>query len=258
MELIYTHARVTFSLMVREASTRYGSKPGGYLWALIDPVAHIVLLTLVFGAIARVPALGGSFSLFFATGYLPFMFFQTMQSYVSGAIKANRALLSYPIVSPFDTVVSRYMVQLLTSFLVMFCIFEVVIIEDGLSLSVDYAMLISSCMIGAMLGLGFGLSNIFLYARFPVYEQVFSLATRPLSLVSGLFFLPDSMAPPYRGYILYNPIAHIIMMFRQAVYPEYRAPGLDIEYLIHFTAIILIAGLILFTLGSDSIREERM
>lgn len=42
-----------FALLIREMATRFGSKPGGYLWAFLDPAAHILLMTAIFSAIAR-------------------------------------------------------------------------------------------------------------------------------------------------------------------------------------------------------------
>jgi len=38
---------------------------------MFNPVAHVALMTLIFPAIARIPALGVSFPQFFASGYLP-------------------------------------------------------------------------------------------------------------------------------------------------------------------------------------------
>lgn len=254
--MLLTHVRVTCALMIREVSTRYGGKPGGYLWALLDPVAHIVIMTVIFGAIARMPALGSSFSLFFATGYLPFMFFQTMQAYVSGAIKANKGLLSYPVVSPFDTVTARYLVQAFTSFAIAIAVFEVIVLEDGITLDINYGALVGSCLLASFLGLGIGLINIFMYARYPVYEQLFSLFIRPMSLISGMFFLPDSMPHPYQDFLLYNPLCHIIILFRESVYREYRGTGLDTDYLLLFTTGCLVVGALLFTFGSKTIRED--
>ncbi|MBD9635484.1 ABC transporter permease [Ensifer sp. ENS07] len=257
MELLKLHVRVTFSLMIREISTRYGKRPGGYLWAFVDPVAHVMIMTVIFQAVSRVPALGSSFPLFFATGYLPYMSYTSMQSFVAGTIKANKSLLSYPIVSPFDAVVSRYLVQFMTSFLVSLLVFEAVSLENHLSVSVDYSKIVGAASLGSLLGFGVGLANISMFTRWPLYEQAFSLMMRPLFMLSGVFFLPDSMPKPFADYMLYNPIVHVIMWFRTGVYPEYRATGLDIGYAGEFAAVYLIVGLVLFTLSSREIREER-
>ncbi|WP_164833337.1 ABC transporter permease [Sinorhizobium meliloti] len=252
------HLRVTAALMVRETSTRYGSKPGGYIWAFVEPVAHILMMTLVFGAIARTPLLGKSFALFFATGYLPYMFYQSMQAFIAGAVKANKSLFNYPVVSPFDAVVSRYFVQAATSFVVAFLVFEILIFIENLGLTIDYAGLIWACALATFLGLGIGTANAALFAISPMYEQVFGLVMRPLYLISGVFFLPDSMPHPYSDFLLYNPVAHIIMAFRRSVYPEYRASSLDEMYVCQFIAVCMVMGVAFFTFSARSIRENKI
>ncbi|MGN7755331.1 ABC transporter permease [Sinorhizobium sp. 22678] len=255
MELLKQHARITAALMIREMSTRYGGKPGGYLWALFDPVAHVVMLTLIFQTIARLPSLGTSFPLFFATGYLPFHCYHSMQSFISGTIKANKALLNYPIVTPLDTVVSRYVLQTSTSFLIVIIVMNVVALESSLTLHVDVTSATKACGLATLLGLGVGLSNIALFSCSSIYEQVFGLVMRPMMLLSGVFFLPHLIPHPFDNLLLYNPVVHTIILFRRSIYPEYWAQGLDLDYLYAFTAISVFIGLSLFTLSATAVRE---
>lgn len=258
MEPVRLHIRVTAALMIREMSTRYGSKPGGYIWALVEPIAYIALLTLVFSAIARLPALGNSFSLFFASGYLPFMFFHSVQAFIAGGVKANRALLNYPIVSPIDVLVSRYIVQLLTSTVVAVLVLALVVLEDGVTISLDFGVVVASLLSASLLGAGIGMANASLFARSALYEQVYGIISRPLMMVSGVFFLPESMPHPYGDLLLLNPIAHVITWFRRGIYPEYRAHSLDIFYVLVFTSVTLMVGLMLFTYSSQQLREDRL
>jgi hypothetical protein len=76
---------------------------------------HVALITLIFQAIARIPALGLSFPLFFASGYLPFVFYQRMYAFM--AATANKALFSYPS-SPLSMRSSRFILQLVTDTMV--------------------------------------------------------------------------------------------------------------------------------------------
>ncbi|WP_370051269.1 ABC transporter permease [Sinorhizobium fredii] len=258
MKLIEQHFRVTTALMVREMSTRYGSKPGGYLWAVFDPVAHVAMMTLIFQVFARMPALGLSFPLFFASGYLPFTFYQRMSSFMAGTMKANKALLSYPVVSPFDAIVSRFTLQLMTDALVSVLILFLIIELGGVSQPMDLAGMVEAAAAAAVLGLGIGTINIVMFARFPLYEQIFGIINRPLFMISGVFFLPESLPSPFRDYLLYNPLVHIIMWFRSSIYPEYRADGLDNGYVLEFALICFTLGLLLLTTSMREIREERL
>ncbi|ANK75785.1 MULTISPECIES: ABC transporter permease [Ensifer] len=259
VELVKQHIRSTFSLMVREMSTRYGGKPGGYLWALIDPVAHIALLSVVFGTIARAPALGSSFMLFFATGYLPLLAYNSMTSFVAGAVRANRALLNYPVVAPADTVAARFIVQALTTAFICFLVLGLISVEDHRSVfaGLEYSIVFFSIFVAMLLGLGVGMANIALFARSPLYEQIYSIVTKPLFLISGVFFLADSIPQPFRGILLLNPIAHIIMWFRSGVYSEYRAVSLDVSYALQCAFVAFFLGVLLFTFSASHLREEK-
>ena len=63
--------RVLFALVVREMSTRFGRSWGGYLWAIVEPVGGILLLTFIFSLALRKPPLGTNFALFYASGMVP-------------------------------------------------------------------------------------------------------------------------------------------------------------------------------------------
>ena len=41
-------ARAIGALILREMSSSYGRSPGAYVWAILEPVAGIALLSLVF------------------------------------------------------------------------------------------------------------------------------------------------------------------------------------------------------------------
>lgn len=258
MKLIEQHFRVTAALIVREMSTRYGSKPGGYLWAIFDPVAHVALMTVIFQAIARMPALGLSFPLFFASGYLPFAFYHRMSSFMAGTMKANKSLLSYPVVSPFDAIASRFILQFMTDALVAAVILFMIMEFGGVTQLMNSAFMIEAVVAAAVLGLGIGAINIVMFARSPLYEQIFGIINRPLFMISGVFFLPETLPNPFHDVILYNPIVHIIMWFRAAVYPEYRADGLDTGYVIEFALVCFVVGLALLTTSMRQIREDQL
>jgi len=253
---IHTHIRVVFALLIREMEARFGSKPGGYVWALLDPASHIILMTLIFRAIARAPALGDSFPLFFATGYIGFQFYQAMAAYLNGAVKANKPLLSYPNVAPIDTIVARYFLQFGTTALVGIVVLGSVIAFMRVPVDLHWPALIEAAFVGSMLGLGNGLINNVMFVKYPLYEQVFSIINRPLFLISGVFFLPDSIPAPYKDIVLLNPLVHLTMLFRTGFYDEYRAIGLDTSYLYGFAFLTLFFGMVLFSSSAALLRNE--
>lgn len=257
MYLLQQHIRVTSALIIRETSARYGNKPGGYIWAIVDPLAHVFMMTILFNAIARTPALGTDFALFFATGFLPFSAYQGMSQFLSGTVRANKNLFSYPVVAPIDAVVARYILQLVTSALVTIVIFAICTSEPAHLQSMNWGVVVASFVLATVLGLGVGMMNIPLFNDYPLYEKIFGLINRPILLISGVFFLPDSMPAPMQTVLMWNPIVHIIMWFRTGFYPEYDAAGMDLHFAILCTAIVFMIGFSLFSF-SRSLREDRI
>lgn len=96
LNYLITHIRIVSAFVIREIATRYGRSPGGYVWALLEPVAFIGLMSVLIGSIGRMPALGTSFTLFYATGYLAFSMYKGMEGYLVSAVSGNKALMSYP------------------------------------------------------------------------------------------------------------------------------------------------------------------
>ena len=82
---VATQARVIGALMLRELRVRFGRTKLGYLWAVLQPVGWIVMLSLVFGLIGRLPGFGDNMPLFFATGVLPFLLFQQTTAQLGNA-----------------------------------------------------------------------------------------------------------------------------------------------------------------------------
>nr|WP_272871093.1 ABC transporter permease [Agrobacterium tumefaciens] len=250
------HIRVVGALLIREMSTRFGSKPGGYVWAIIDPAGHIAFMSLIFMAITHTPALGKSFALFFATGYLAFQFYAAMAGFLNGAIKANRTLLSYPNVAPIDTIVARYILQAGTTSVVSFCVLGVILLTVDQPVYLNWPAIIEAAFAATVLGLGIGIFNNVATLRFPLYEQVFNIINRPMFLISGVFFLPDALPAPIRDIVLLNPLVHVVMLFRKGFYPEYRADMMNMTYLYSFALTILFMGLLLFTRSASVLRSR--
>ncbi|MDX0716806.1 ABC transporter permease [Sinorhizobium medicae] len=243
-------------MIVREMSTRFGSKPGGYVWALIEPIGYIGMMTIIFGAIAHSPALGTNFILFFATGYLGYQLYQSRVMYLSSAVRANKPLLSYPNVAPIDAITARYILQTLTTALVAVIVFSAISMTMPHAPELNWVRLLEAEFYAGSLALGVGLFNSVMFVKYSLYEQLYGILTRPMFLLSGVFFLPESMPHPYRDFLLINPIVHVIMLFRTGFYPEYRAVSLDIPYLAVFSAIILIIGLTVFTFSRKALRND--
>lgn len=241
----FASLRAITALMLREMATSYGRSPGGYLWAVLEPAAGIALLTALFSIGFRSPALGVSFAMFYATGMLPFLLFTEVAGKLSQALNYSRQLLAYPRVSFVDAIVARFVLNLMTQLLVNYAVLGAILLMFDTRVVIDGVTLVQAYGLVAVLALGVGTLNSYLIVRAPLYQRVWSIAMRPLFLLSCVFFLFDTIPEPYRGYLWYNPLVHVVGLMRRGFYPNYDAAYAAPVYVLGVGLVCLVAGLLL-------------
>jgi len=238
-------ARTVFALMLREMTTAYGRSALGYLWAVIEPVAAVTLLSVVFAIAFRAPPLGSNFPLFYATGYLVFMIYASVGIKLATAIRFSRPLLEFPAVRPLDAVLARFVLNMLTQLMVFALVMAGILLVFGLRpILAPEAIALSLAMAGAFT-LGIGTLNCFLFTAFPAYEQVWSILNRPLFIISGILFLHEDVPAAWRDLLWWNPLNHMIGAMRAGFYATYEASFVSPAYVFAVSLACFAAGVLL-------------
>src|SRR5215467_1035852 len=106
----------------RDLSVRYKQTVIGLLWALIRPVLGMLVFTIIFGQIARLPSDGTApYPLMVLAGMLPWTFFSTGLSEASNSLITNAHLIS-KVYFPRLIVPTATVVVALVDFLISFSI----------------------------------------------------------------------------------------------------------------------------------------
>ncbi|MCV2876141.1 ABC transporter permease [Rhodobacteraceae bacterium XHP0102] len=236
--------RVILALMLREMSTRYGQSAGGYLWAVIEPLGAIFILAAGYGMVLSAPPLGVSHIVFLASGFLPFALFQSMQVTVARSLIFSRPLLNYPIVRWFHALVARVILNGLTGVLIAAIVLAVVFGISPTRAVPQAGLILGALGMALLLGVGIGALNAALMGLWPVWEQIWSIATRPLFFVSGVFFLPETLPQWAQDILWFNPLIHVVGMMRDGLYGFY-SPQIVPLYAIGAGLLPLAMGLLL-------------
>ncbi len=236
--------RTIAALLLREMSTTYGRSPGGYLWAVAEPALGLILLVVVFSTGFRTPPLGTNFAIFYATGLMPFFTFLMVSNKVGQAINFSKQLLAYPRVTFLDALLARFVLASLTQFLVSYIILMVILSTMETRTVIVLPEILSAFCMAATLGLGIGTLNAVLMAYYPIWQSVWSVITRPLVLVSGVIFLHDRVPEPYREWLSWNPLVHVVGRNRTGFYYSYRGEYVDTVYVYQVALICGAVGLL--------------
>lgn len=231
-KLRHRTARAITALIIREMTTTYGRSPGGYFWAVAQPVALIAVLTLAFSLLLRSPPLGTNFTLFYASGLLPLRMFQTLTINVGGALQFSKPLMGYPRVTFIDAILGRAILAVLTQFVVA------LIILGGISLwvesgdTVNFAILVEAYLLVIVLGVGIGTLNCFLFTLLPVWRLIWGVATGPLLLISAIFYLYEDVPLFAQEYLWYNPLVHVTGLARMGFYATYSPSYISVPFVL--------------------------
>lgn len=237
---------VIYAFFARELKTRFGDYRLGYVWALLEPVAHLLILLAIFGAAGRKILPNVDFTIFVITGLQVFFFFKLIADRAAESINANRALLAYRHVQPIDDIWARVLLETVI-FIAVFLTILVIVALLGhnvlparpLEVCLAYFLLM---VFSAGIGISFGVA----YALFPDSKKILSMINRPLYFISGIFF-PIAVVPaPYRDWLLWNPILHAIELGREAYFPAYPHGGASWGFLASSASLSLLFGLALY------------
>ena len=212
---IWAYRELLYVLAQRDIKVRYKQTVLGVAWALIQPLTTMLLFTLVFGRLAKIPSDGLPYPVFVYAALLPWTFFANAISTSSNSLVGQQHLISkvyFPrLIIPLSSVGTG-----LIDFAVSSVILLVLMIWYGVGwsthlLAVPFLIL---AVIFIALGVGTFLSALTVTYRdfryvVPFMVQFWMFAT-PVVYPASLF--PEQ----WRWVLFLNPMAGLIEGFRSA------------------------------------------
>lgn len=240
----FSGLRTVLALILREMGATYGRSPGGYIWAILEPALGLSLMVAIFSLGFRTPPLGTDFAIFYASGLLPYGMFTSTSGKVAQSINFSRQLMGYPRVTFMDAILARLLLNVLTQGMVACILFTAIRSVSDTRTILDLKYILHAYAMAIGLGLGIGMLNCMLFARYPLWSTAWSVITRPLVLVSGVIFLHDNIPEPYRHWLSWNPLVHMVGEARRGFYYSYSGDYVDPVYAWSIAGITIVLGLV--------------
>jgi lipopolysaccharide transport system permease protein len=209
-DLLYFLAR-------RDIAVRYRQTVLGVLWAVIQPVMHMVVFTVFLGHLAGVPSDGMPYPVFSLLGLLPWMYFSGAITRAGASLVGSAALITR-VYFPRVLVPLAAMLSALVDFAIALSVLAGLLLWYGMVPSPSAALLLPLVAITLVAAAGPGLALAALNVRYrdvqhavPFFMQVWMFATPvvyPTSLV------PDG----WRWLYAFNPMTGVIEAYRGAVF----------------------------------------
>ncbi|HVU38136.1 MAG TPA: ABC transporter permease [Opitutales bacterium] len=111
-----------FFLSWRDVLVRYRQTAIGFAWAILRPLLTMLVLTVVFGRVAKLPSAGVPYAILVFSAMLPWQFFANSLSESSSSLVTNSNLITkiyFPrLIIPASSVIVG-MIEFLVSFLIL-------------------------------------------------------------------------------------------------------------------------------------------
>ncbi|WP_304544104.1 ABC transporter permease [Sulfurimonas microaerophilic] len=238
---------VVIALFLREVQTRFGTKKMGYFWAIFDAMLMVLIFAGLKSAISDNSMPGIDFPVFLATSFLAFFLWKNIVSKSMSAFSANQALFAYRQVKPFDTIVTRVILEILVSSVATLVFLAIgVYFEFDIAIK-DFNMVMFAVVWLCVFGFGLGLMSAVFAYFYETFGKIMNIIMTPLLFVSALMYTVDSLPPVLREIILYNPLVHFIEMIHGFYFHALDTQYVDYEYMIYWTLLPLFIGLFFYT-----------
>ena len=214
---IWRYRELFYILSWRDISVRYKQTVIGVLWAVIQPVLTMVVLTVIFGKLAKLPSDGNApYAILVYAGMLPWQFFASSVTAASSSMIGNIPLITkvyFPrLIIPASSVITSF-VDFFISFIILICL----MVYYHFIPTWKILFLPGFLLIVFFTSLGFGLFITSLNVKYRDFRYVV-----PFLVQFGLFISPvgfSSSIIPDKYILLYslNPMVGVIDGFRWAI-----------------------------------------
>lgn len=243
---LWLYRELLYFLAWRDIVVRYKQTAIGVAWALIQPLLLMIILTFVFGRLAKLPSDGIPYSLLVLCGLLPWFFFSQAFSSASSSLIGNANMVSR-IYFPRMLIPLSAVAVCLVDFAITFGLLIVYALVSGVLPDWRVIALPGFLLLAISTAVGAGLWIAALNVKYRDFRYVV-----PYLVQIGMYISPvgfNSALVPEKWRIVYalNPMVGVIDGFRWSFLggrTELFLPGLFLSVLLSLG--LLVSGIAYF------------
>jgi len=242
---IWAYRELLYFLAWKQVKIRYKQTAMGAAWAIIQPLATMLIFTFVFGDIAGMPSDGVPYPIFSYTGLILWTYFSASLSGASMSLVSNANLLSkiyFPrILLPLSSVVVGLLDYAIASVILVGLMIYYGIMPSFLILLSPIPLVLAGVLSS---GLGFWLSAVSVKYRDVQYAVPFFIQL--LLFISPIIYPVTVGGGKYAWLLNLNPLTGIMTMQRAVILGNTPIDWVSVGIASLLTVVIFLGGLVYF------------
>jgi lipopolysaccharide transport system permease protein len=240
---LWAYRELFYFLAWRDLVVRYKQTVIGVAWSLIRPVLSVIILTLVFGFLAKMPSRDVPYPLVAMAGTLPWQFFASTVDMSSNALLNNTAMIT-KIYFPRLILPTATLIVSLVDFLISAVFLLILMAWYGLWPTVRIAVVPALIVLAAMASLGLGYWMTALNTKYRDFRHLVPFMIQFGFYASPVGYLSDVVPERWRLLYSLNPMVGVIDGFRWALLGKQTSlflPGFLLS--VALTVLLFVTGL---------------
>ena len=242
---VWAYRELLYFFVWRDVKIRYKQTAIGVLWVILQPVLSMLVFTLFFGRLAKLPSDGLPYPVFYFAALIPWTYFATSLTSTTNVVVESQQLITkvyFPrLILPVSSVLSG-----LVDFAIGFVVLAIFTLAYHILPTLAALWLFVFLLLALLTALGVGL---WLSALNALYRDVRYVI--PFVISFWMFASPVAYASslvPARWRWLYglNPMAGVIDGFRWAITGRGQAPGPLLLVSASAVVLVLLGGVFFF------------
>lgn len=209
--------RDLLSLLVwRDFSSRYRQSLIGIGWALIRPVVSMLVFTLIFGKMAKLPSDGAPYAIFNYAGLLPWIFFSTCLTASSQSMVASQSLVTKIYFPRLILPLSKVAVSLI-DFAIQFTLLLVLMLYFRVLPTWRLALVPFFLLSVILTSLAIGILMTTISVKYRDVRQVVPFMTQIWMWMTPIVYSSSMVSEKWRFLYGLNPLVGIVDGFRWCI-----------------------------------------
>lgn len=254
LKAVWEYRELLYFLVWRDVKVRYKQTAIGVAWVILQPLLTMMVFTVIFGYLVRIPTDGLPYPLFVFTALLPWTYFSQALTRGGGGLVSNANLISkvyFPrLIIPLSSVVTPAV-----DFLLCFVVLVGLMVWYGVAPTWGVLALPLFLLLALLTALAFALLLSPIHVKYRDVGYVVPFLTQFWMFASPVIYPVELIPEKWRLLYSLNPMVGVIEGFRWALLGDQTPNFLAMVVSAVVVLVLLAAGVVCFRRGERTFAD---
>jgi len=252
---LWIYRELLYFFVWRDVKVRYKQTAIGVCWVIVQPLLTMLVATLFFGKLAKLPSQGLPYSVFCFAAVVPWTYFSAALTAATNVMVENQRVITkvyFPrLVLPFSAALSG-----LVDFGIGFVVLLIFTFTHGIRPAWTLLLLPLFLLLAVFTVLGVGLWLSALNALYRDVKYLIPFIVQFWTLASPVYYSSSMVPIRYRGLYGLNPMTGVIDGFRWGLTGTGHPSTTSLVVSVFMVTVVMLGGLLFFNRMEGSISDR--